>query len=341
MDLQIASKCFIEQDSDLIVDSAGNRIPAMSVICCKLRTFVITEDGDIDKFAGEEMDVIYQATDEDFNFFQAQVRELDAERNQSIITSIFRTLTGTRCKTRRRQVTSIPPTLITPGAASPTVIPSVAATPDTHVTIMTHIQEILATTSVLNTPAMVEQELSVPETVLPETTANNESQLDASYLNNYVHQVIPNNNVSMCSSDSFAQENLKTLLNERLNDQIYCTFKETFSNTNLDSISELSPKVCMYNKEIAKFIQEVNMKYSNLFDYTILEISEVPHWVETFQVLVRSNVQPEVQPTQVPTADFSVPPLQVSANLSHQQAEINRLMQVMQQWSADGPHQYN
>ena len=72
-----------------MVDSVGNRIPAKSVIFYKNRAFIITEDGDIDKFTGEEMNVIYQATDEDFNFFEAQVRELDAERNQSIITGIL------------------------------------------------------------------------------------------------------------------------------------------------------------------------------------------------------------------------------------------------------------
>ena len=73
---------------------------------------------------------------------------------------------------------------------------------------------------------MEEQELSVPKTVLPAATMNNTSQLGGSYLNSCVNQVIPNNNISLCSSDSFAQENLKTLLNERLNDQIYNTFKE-------------------------------------------------------------------------------------------------------------------
>ena len=31
--------------------------------------------------------------------------------------------------------------------------------------------------------------------------------------------------------------------------RIYSTFKETISNTNLDSVSELSPKVHLYNKE--------------------------------------------------------------------------------------------
>ena len=63
--------------------------------------------------------------------------------------------------------------------------------------------------------------------------------------------------------------------------------KETLSNTNLDSVGELSPEVPSYNIEIATFIQEVNIKYGILLDYTVLEISEVPHWAETFQVLVR------------------------------------------------------
>ena len=91
---------------------------------------------------------------------------------------------------------------------------------------------------------MVEQELSVPETILLVHPATNENQLGASYLNDYVHQVIPNNNVSVCSSDSYEQENLKNPLNEKPNDKIYTTIKETLSNTNLDSVTELSPKVC-------------------------------------------------------------------------------------------------
>ena len=46
----------------------------------------------------------------------------------------------------------------------------------------------------------------------------------------------------MCSSDSYVQENLKSLLNEKLNDKVYSTYKEMF-NTYLDNVSELSPKV--------------------------------------------------------------------------------------------------
>ena len=55
--------------------------------------------------------------------------------------------------------------------------------------------------------------MSVPETILPAATANNESQFGASYLNNHAHQGSPNNNVSnnsvsVSSFDSFTQENL-------------------------------------------------------------------------------------------------------------------------------------
>ena len=132
MDIKVVAKCFIEEGSGLIVDAAGNRIPAKSVIFCKKWPFIITEDGNIDLFAGG--DGCHQATDEDFNFLENKARYLNAERNQSILTSIFITLTGTRCKTRRRQVTGIPPMLITLGVASPTVIPSMAPNPGMSVT---------------------------------------------------------------------------------------------------------------------------------------------------------------------------------------------------------------
>ena len=35
------------------------------------------------------------------------------------------------------------------------------------------------------------------------------------------------------------------------------------------------PKVHAYNQEIAKFVQEVNVKYGILLDSTVLEVSEV------------------------------------------------------------------
>ena len=189
---------------------AGNKIPAKFIIFCKKRVFIITEDEDIDKIPGEEMGVIYEPSGEGFNFFKAQVRELNAERNQSILTSIFRTITGTRHKTRRRQVTGIPTMPITLGVASPTVMPSAATTMGMPVTTTTPAQEAMAVTTVLDTPAIVmppiltassvsetEHELSVPDTTLPVQPAINESQLGASYLNNCIHQVVHNTSISM------------------------------------------------------------------------------------------------------------------------------------------------
>ena len=80
-----------------------------------------------------------------------------------------------------------------------------ATTLDTPVTITTLTQEALDATTVLHTPAMAtaatetEHELSVPETILSVHPSTNESQLGASNLNNHVHQVVQNTNVSMCS----------------------------------------------------------------------------------------------------------------------------------------------
>ena len=91
---------------------------------------------------------------------------------------------------------------ITLGATGPTVIPSTAAIPGMPETIVTQGQEVLAKTTDLGTPKRVDQEVSVPETAQPATTTNIKCQLGASYLNSHIN--IPNSNISVCSSDSFA-----------------------------------------------------------------------------------------------------------------------------------------
>ena len=80
MDFKVAGKCFIKQGSGLVVDTAVNRLPARCVLCCSMAPFIITEDGDIDNFAGGKVDTIYQADDEYFDFFEEQARELQAEK---------------------------------------------------------------------------------------------------------------------------------------------------------------------------------------------------------------------------------------------------------------------
>ena len=111
--------CFIKQESGLIIDEAGNKLPMKSVIFCKMTPFVITEEEDIDNFTGGKMEAIYQVDDQFFEFFEGQVKELQVERSQSIITSVFQALMGIRHKTRRRQVNGIPPMPITMGLPTP------------------------------------------------------------------------------------------------------------------------------------------------------------------------------------------------------------------------------
>ena len=113
MDSSITAQCFVERETSLILDMAGNRLPGGSVIMCKLTPFVITKDDDINYVGGNKMEMVYWADDEYFEFLDQQVKELHMERSQGFITSVYRALTGSRCKTRRRQVTGIPPTPVT------------------------------------------------------------------------------------------------------------------------------------------------------------------------------------------------------------------------------------
>ena len=66
---------------------------------------------------------IYQGDDQYFEFLKNQVREMHMERSQGIYGSVFRALTGRGHKTRRRQVTSILPKLVTMGSTTPTTVP--------------------------------------------------------------------------------------------------------------------------------------------------------------------------------------------------------------------------
>ena len=86
----------MEQDTGLVLDVAGNRLPAGSVIMCKLTAFVIMKDDDIHYVRGGKMEMVYQVNDWYAEFLDQQVKELCMERSQGFITSIFRALTGSR-----------------------------------------------------------------------------------------------------------------------------------------------------------------------------------------------------------------------------------------------------
>ena len=87
----------VEQDTGLVLDMAGNRLPAGSVIMCKLTAFVIMEDGDPDYVGGGKMEMVYQANDQYIKFLNQQEKVLHMESSQGFITSIFQALAGSRC----------------------------------------------------------------------------------------------------------------------------------------------------------------------------------------------------------------------------------------------------
>ena len=102
MESTISTKCVTEQNTGLVHDMEGNRLPTGSVIMCKLTAFVIMVDGDIDYMGGGKMEMVYHTDDQYFEFLNQQVKELHMERGQGFIKSVFRALTGSRCKTRRK-----------------------------------------------------------------------------------------------------------------------------------------------------------------------------------------------------------------------------------------------
>ena len=51
----------MEQDTGLVLNMAGNRLPVGSVIMCKLTAFVIMEVGDTDYIGSGKMEMVYQA----------------------------------------------------------------------------------------------------------------------------------------------------------------------------------------------------------------------------------------------------------------------------------------
>ena len=129
--------------------------------------------------------------------------------------------------------------------------------------------------------------------MLPMQLLTTEGQLGASYVNNQSQHVVHNDsNISVCSSDSEAQENLKSLFNERPNNKFYTTFNELFFNANTDSVCEILPIVSIYNNQIARFVEDINVKYRISLNYTQLEVSEIHDWAETFQASAISSSQP-------------------------------------------------
>ena len=83
------------------------------MVMCKSIPYMVSEEGNIDHFVGGRMENIYHVDDRYSDFLDGQVKELKAEKNLSFLCNMLRVLTGSRWRTRHRQLTSIPPTPFT------------------------------------------------------------------------------------------------------------------------------------------------------------------------------------------------------------------------------------
>ena len=79
----------MEQETGFLVDEAGNKPHAKSVVTCQMTPFVITKEGNIDHFTGGTMENVYHIRERYSNFLEDQVKELKAEKNKSILASMF------------------------------------------------------------------------------------------------------------------------------------------------------------------------------------------------------------------------------------------------------------
>ena len=73
-----------------------------------------------------------------------------------------------------------------------------------------------------------------------------------------------------------------------------------FGNINADIIKEALAKDSVYNNIIAKYVEEINLKYSMEWSFTQLEATEVSHWVETLEVAASGKDHPNQQQPQQP-----------------------------------------
>ena len=102
----------------------------------------------------------------------------------------------------------------------------------------------------------------------------------------YVAEVQQNGkHIPLICTDMEEQEHLTKHFNKKLNAKIFDTFTDLFSKVNIDSIQETYPKISVYNKVIAQYVEETNMKFGLNLKFTKLEGLEVGLWAKTFQVV--------------------------------------------------------
>ena len=63
-----------QPETDFYINTDGAALPAGAVIICKKKPFIMNEELYIDEFLDGEIDVVYQAKDEEFSYLDTQVQ---------------------------------------------------------------------------------------------------------------------------------------------------------------------------------------------------------------------------------------------------------------------------
>ena len=105
--------CICHPETDFYIDTDGAALPAGAVIIFKKEPFIVTEELYINEFLGGEIDVVYQAKDEEFSYLETQIQEQKAEKQGGFFSNFYRTVMGNHRKTHKKKITSIPDTPVT------------------------------------------------------------------------------------------------------------------------------------------------------------------------------------------------------------------------------------
>ena len=65
--------CIHQPETDFYIDTDGAALPADAVTICRKKPFIVTEELYIEEFLGGEIDLAYQAKDEEFCYLETQV----------------------------------------------------------------------------------------------------------------------------------------------------------------------------------------------------------------------------------------------------------------------------
>ena len=80
--------CIPQPETNFYVNTDGAALPAGAVIFCKKKPFIVTEELCINEFLGGEIDVVYQAKDEEFSYLETQVQE-QKQKNREVCSQTF------------------------------------------------------------------------------------------------------------------------------------------------------------------------------------------------------------------------------------------------------------